>query len=132
MKRLSRISPLLLLVVAGCFPTDDRPFAFRWGWDRGVAKPGKPGPINPEYDAQGNLIVPAEVSRTYRMPDISSGVSYDVKNDKWGPALTMEVFEVKLPKVGWFASGVYGLGLGLVASGVYDALKNILQKELNL
>lgn len=29
---------------------------------------------------------------------------------------------------GWFSAAVYGLGLGLVASGIYDAGKSILNK----
>ena len=29
---------------------------------------------------------------------------------------------------GWFSITVYGLGLGIVASGIYDAVKNIISK----
>jgi len=29
---------------------------------------------------------------------------------------------------GWFAAVVYGIGLGLVASGVYDAAKSVLSR----
>ena len=30
---------------------------------------------------------------------------------------------------GWFSVSIYGLGLGIVASGVYDAVKGILSKS---
>lgn len=30
---------------------------------------------------------------------------------------------------GWFGAAVYGIGLGIVASGIYDTGKSILNKE---
>ena len=30
---------------------------------------------------------------------------------------------------GWFGAAVYGIGLGIVASGIYDAGKSIINKE---
>jgi len=35
---------------------------------------------------------------------------------------------VPIDFAGWFGAAVYGIGLGLVASGIYDVGKSILNK----
>lgn len=80
---------------------------FKWSWDKGVATPGKPSADNPKYDDDGNLIVSAETIRAYKVPDISSGIAVDVNGDnKIRAVLEVEACEFRVPKLGWFTSGL--------------------------
>ena len=124
-RHLARKGSLILvlifaLLLSGCwpgFPNTKPPshwkvekaepaLDFRWAWDKGVATPGKPGKINPEYDDKGNLIVPKEVSQTYQVPDVLSGFAWDVTTDELRALVAVEVFEVKLASTGWWAGGL--------------------------
>lgn len=80
---------------------------FKWSWDKGIATPGKPSADNPDYDDEGNLIVKPEVVRALKMPDISAGICFDFNGDnKIRSVLEVEAFEFKVPKFGYFTSGV--------------------------
>ena len=81
-------------------------WGFKWSWDRGVATPGKPSADNPDYDADGNLIVNPEIVRSYKIPDIHAGFSYDFTEDKLRSLLEVELFELKVPKLRYLPVGI--------------------------
>jgi hypothetical protein len=83
-------------------------WGFKWSWDRGVATPGKPSADNPQYDDDGNLIVAPEVVRTYKVPDLHTGLLWDVTEDKLRAALEVEIFELKVPKLRYLPVGIVG------------------------
>ena len=85
---------------------DEAPWDFRWSWDRGVSTPGAPSEDNPEYDADGNLIVAPEIARTYSIPDMHAGIMYDFTEDKVRSLLEVELFEFKAPRLRWWSVGV--------------------------
>lgn len=87
---------------------DEVRWAFKWSWDKGVATPGKPSKDNPEYDNDGNLIVSPEVARTYKIPDLHTGLGYDFTEDKLRALLEVELFELKVPKLRYLSVGVLG------------------------
>lgn len=124
-RRLAQALMLLAaLILPGCFiplpllrthadkPVEkeekSRERVFRWGWHSYVATPGEPSAENPEYDEDGNLIVPKEISRTYQWPDMHTGMGYDIKAGKLRNLLETEIFEMHFPRTGRWAGGVVG------------------------
>lgn len=100
---------LVMSVVLLCGCGDVGGQRFRWGWDRGISKFSKKrSNINPNYDEHGNYIPPKSVSRTYRIPDIHSGVGYDVKANKMRVFLEMELLEAKITKSHTLMCGMIG------------------------
>jgi len=104
-----RISSLLLLLMSGCGVIDfggkdDKPYEWRWGWDRGIQSIGKEDPKNPGYDMDGNLIPSAEVKATYQFPDVDAGMAYVISDDnsRITPTLGVEMAEFKVPYLRWF------------------------------
>jgi len=81
---------------------------FRWSWDRGVVTPGKPSKDHPDYDEDGNLIVAPEVVRTYKIPEMHSGLLWDLDQNMVRAALEVELCEIRIPKARWLGVGVVG------------------------
>ena len=82
------------------------PWKFRWSWDKGIATPGKPSADNPDYDDDGNLIVKPEVVRAFKIPDLHTGVLYDITENKLRAILEVEIAEFKTPVLGKMATGI--------------------------
>lgn len=121
----------MLVTIVGCSTVSDRDGAeknFYWSWDKGVEAPGEPGDIHPEYDERGNLIADADVVNTYRFPDIHTGAVYDLRTGEMTPVAEIEVAEFKIPKLGWFSTGVIG-GDGLVGGHLSKNLVGVLELE---
>jgi len=64
-----------------------------------------------KFGVSGNWLVGASV-----LIGICFGISYQLS------------IAMPIDFSGWFAAVVYGIGLGLVASGVYDAAKSVLAR----
>jgi len=64
-----------------------------------------------KFGVSGNWLVGASV-----LFGICFGISYQLS------------IAIPVDFAGWFAAGVYGIGLGLVASGAYDAAKSVLSR----
>jgi hypothetical protein len=92
--------------------SDDRPFEFRFGWERGVETgKSKPGTV----DDRGVYTPEApEVEAILQFPDVHAGLMGEIRPE---PRMTLtvavEVFDVKVPWARWWSFHV-GAGSQLV------------------
>jgi len=103
----------VMVVMNGCFfkyldfgGVDEKPFEFRWGWERFEKGTGKPGTVdengvfNPETPQADALL---------NFPDVHAGLLLEIRPEsRLTPTVAIEVFEVKVPFLRWWSFQVGG------------------------
>jgi len=132
MKILIALLPLLcgcqVLRVLDFGGSDDKPFEFRFGWEKGVdvstAKPGHTdecGVYKPE--------VP-EVEAALSFPDVSAGLMIEMQpHARITPVVNVDLFDVKVPYARWFSAQA---GMGYQLSELYFGKRIISILELTV
>ena len=95
----------------------------------GCATAPKPAELQDEearYDADGNLIVPPEISATYSAPDLHAGYVYVFHADRFTPSLAVELYQTKLPLIRE-TNFVLGMGDQLIYLGVNKVWTSIYE-----
>ena len=89
-------------------------------------KPAEPQGGEARYDADGNLIVPPEISATYSAPDLHAGYVYVFHADRFTPSLAVELYQTKLPLIRE-TNFVLGMGDQLIYLGVNKVWTSIYE-----